>query len=292
MKKYIKYSAAAISAIVIVTIGVTAFAEDSPILIRENNAVISDTFKDESKYSILNGTIKAITISDDGSARIEFNSTEKGDIIFNETVDGCVIIDRTTLTGFASLKCGDKVTVVMNNYAPMTMSYPGQTSGAVAFVVNNDKSIVVDKLDDELTGSTVAITIGENTQIVDSRGTKQLITKDGVKGHECLVIYGAATKSIPAQTTPDLVVVLDNAETEPQEDKSIPLRKAFEDIGYKIVWTSNDKPITITNGTITATVSIGSKVVIFNDEVIVLPSEVELIDGVTHVSADIIKLFK
>lgn len=293
MKKYIIYSAVAISAIGILTMGGTAFAENAPVLISENNLLADDLLKTESNYSIISGTVKAITENSNGSVRIEFTSTEIGEIILNETADGCVIVDGSKLSDFSSLKIGAKVTVAMDNSAPMAMSYPGQTSGAAVFIVNNDKSVTIDKFNSDLVGNKVAIKIGQDTQIIDAKGTKQ--GEDDVMNRECLVIYGVATKSIPAQTTPDFVIILDNEQKETgtttDEVKLVELRKTFEGMGYSVIWTSNNEPITITNGTNSAKITIGSKAVIFDDKEIVLSSEAELIEGVTHVPSDIINLF-
>ena len=302
MKKKLIFSAAMISTAAIAVTSMPVFAEEQPTLVSEKTDVSKDTdtvkeeTKLESNYSVLKGTVKAVTINEDGTARIEFNSTETGDIIFNESAGDCIVIDGLNIADFTALKNDSEATVVLDNNAPMALSYPGQTSGAEAFILNSDKSVVVDKLDDTLTGSKVAVKIGENTKIIDVRGTKQVLTEDDLKGHECLVLYGVATKSIPAQTTPDLIAVLDHKETtpevEPEEDpKEVALRKTLEEMGYKIEWTANDKPITISNDTITASVTVGSKTVTFKDEVIVLPSEISIVDGTAYAPSEIVDLF-
>ena len=121
------------------------------------------------------------------------------------------------------------------------------------------------------------------------------------------MVYGVSTKSIPAITTPDFVVILDNdadveapeetkpEETKPEETKpveKVTLRKAFEEKGYKVEWTANDKPIVISNDKVKAEVTIGSnKVVVDGDMVYEISSPVELIDGVTYVTSDALELF-
>lgn len=302
MKKNLMFSAAVISAASITIMSMPVFAEEQPVVVSGKTDIskdvdeVSEKTKLESNYSVLKGTIKTITTNDDGSVKIEFNSTQTGDIIFNESSGDCIVINGLAIADFTEIKDGAEVTVILDNNAPMALSYPGQTSGAVAFILNSDKSVEVDKFDDNLVGSKIAIKIGENTKIIDIRGTKQKLSEEDLKGHECLVIYGVATKSIPAQTTPDLVVVLDNAdtnsETEPEEDsKEVALRKTLEEMGYKIEWVANDKPITISNGTIKASVTIGSKAVTFEDEVVVLPSEITIVDGVTYAPSEIAGLF-
>ena len=69
-------------------------------------------------------------------------------------------------------------------------------------------------------------------------------------------------------------------------------RKAFEEKGYKVEWTANDKPIVISNDKVKAEVTIGSnKVVVDGDMVYEISVPVELIDGVTYVTSDALELF-
>ena len=337
MKRYLKYTAAAVSAVTMAASSVPAFAaqvivndgsqkaeetveteETADDTVTEQAVVdteaaettetVADTAAEETVgYSTLKGTITAVTVNEDSTARITFQSEERGEIIFNEASDCMVIIDGAVKT-LADLKEGMTATIVMDDFAPMTMSLPPQTSGAIAIVVDGETptTTVVEKFNDELVGGDVKLIIDETVQILDIRGTRQILTADDIKGHKAIVVYGASTKSIPAQTTPYLVVILDNAEettettdtTETTEtrdadetaDTVLPLRATLEEMGYTIEWTSNDAPIVITKDDVNLSVSIDSDtVVVDGDMAYQLSSDVTIVDGVTYIPADLVE---
>ncbi len=248
-------------------------------------------------YSVLDGKIKEVTVNEDGSARISVETETRGEIIFNEMTDCMVIADNTVKT-FADLAVDMQVSVVMKDNSPMTMSLPPQTSGAVAFVVKGEtpSSVVVDEFNEELTGKTLKLNIDESVQILDIRGTKQILTAEDVKGSKAIVIYGASTKSIPAQTTPYMVIVLNEEEAvvQPEETvKTLPLREAVDGLGYEIKWTSNEEPIILTNGEKTVEIEINSDTItIDGDMVQEISSDVVIIDGVTYIPSDVVDLLK
>lgn len=340
MKRYLKYTAAAVSAVTMAASSVPAFAaqvivndgsqkaeetveteetaadtETEQAVVdtetvetaeaAETTETVADTAAEETVgYSTLKGTITAVTVNEDSTARITFQSEERGEIIFNEASDCMVIIDGAVKT-LADLKEGMTATIVMDDFAPMTMSLPPQTSGAAAIVVDGETpaTTVVEKFSDELVGGDVKLIIDETVQILDIRGTRQILTADDIKGHKAIAVYGASTKSIPAQTTPYLVVILDNAEettetTETTEtrdadetaDTVLPLRATLEEMGYTIEWTSNDAPIVITKDDVNLSVSIDSDtVVVDGDMAYQLSSDVTIVDGVTYIPADLVE---
>lgn len=261
---------------------------------RTQSTAVDTTKVATAASSALTGKITACEKNEQGYS-ITFESNEMGTIILNEAENGCLVFDGSKLADFTALKANTEVTVVLDNNAPMTMSLPGQTNGAVAIVMNNNA--FVGKFNDNLENDKLKLEISDNTQILDVRGTKQILKADDIKGKEAIVVYGVSTKSIPAITTPDFVVILDNdADVEaPEETKpveKVTLRKAFEEKGYKVEWTANDKPIVISNDKVKAEVTIGSnKVVVDGDMVYEISAPIELIDGVTYVTSDALELF-
>lgn len=254
-------------------------------------------------YTALTGKINEVTLNEDGSARISFESTERGEIIFNEGAD-CMIIVGNEVKTIKELAAGMEATVVMEDNAPMTMSLPPQTSGAVAIVAQGETPsfVAVDKFDDELTSASLKLNMDDTVKILDIRGTKQVLTAEDVKGQKAIVVYGASTKSIPAQTTPYMVIVLPEAETEAPADKTeapsetpenLPLRAAVEALGYTIEWTSNDEPIILVKGDKKAEIMVNSDTItIDGDMVHELSSAVIITDGVTYIPSDAVELLK
>lgn len=339
MKRYLKYTAAAVSAVTMAASAVPAMA--AQVIVSNGKQTTTEATEEKKEtteetkaaeetvqapvetaetaettpaeetigYSTLTGKLTAVTFEEDGTARIHFQNEERGEIVFIEGAD-CMVIADGALKSVKDLKEGMEVTVVMDDLAPMTMSLPPQTSGAVAIVVNGETPVftAVEKFNDELTGTTLKLNIDETVQILDIRGTKQILTADSIKGHKAMVVYGASTKSIPAQTTPSFVVILDNAEetaettettetketteTEaPEEIKNLPLRSTLEAMGYTIEWTSNDAPIIITKDSLKAQINIDSNSVVVTsgdaDKTYELSSAVVLVDGVTYITSDV-----
>lgn len=255
-------------------------------------------------YSVLKGKIKEAAVNEDGSARISVETETRGEIVFNETAD-CMVIADNAVKALADLKAGMTVSVVMEDNAPMTLSLPPQTSAAVAIVVEGEtpSNVAVDKFDEELTGKTVKLIMDEKVQILDIRGTKQILTAEDIKNNKAIVIYGVSTKSIPAQTTPYMVIVLPEEEAVPaetaevaeaaEEVKTLPLREAADSLGYEIKWTSNEEPIVLTKGEKTVSLEINSDTITIDGDMVKdLSTDVVIVDGVTYVPSELVDLLK
>ena len=255
-------------------------------------------------YSVLKGKIKEVAVNEDGSARISVETETRGEIVFNETSD-CMVIADNAVKALADLKAGMTVSVVMEDNAPMTLSLPPQTSAAVAIVVEGEtpSNVAVDKFDEELTGKTVKLIMDDKVQILDIRGTKQALTAEDIKNNKAIVIYGASTKSIPAQTTPYMVIVLPEEEAVPtetaevaeaaEEVKTLPLREAADSLGYEIKWTSNEEPIVLTKGEKTVSLEINSDTITIDGDMVKdLSTDVVIVDGVTYVPSELVDLLK
>ena len=255
-------------------------------------------------YSVLKGKIKEVAVNEDGSTRISVETETRGEIVFNETAD-CMVIADNAVKALADLKAGMTVSVVMEDNAPMTLSLPPQTSAAVAIVVEGEtpSNVAVDKFDEELTGKTVKLIMDEKVQILDIRGTKQALTAEDIKNNKAIVIYGASTKSIPAQTTPYMVIVLPEEEAVPtetaevaeaaEEVKTLPLREAADSLGYEIKWTSNEEPIVLTKGEKTVSLEINSDTITIDGDMVKdLSTDVVIVDGVTYVPSELVDLLK
>ncbi len=54
------------------------------------------------------------------------------------------------------------------------------------------------------------LNIGENTVIMNTKGECRVFTAEDIKNKNAAVIYDVTTRSIPAQTTPLLVLLLED----------------------------------------------------------------------------------
>ena len=111
---------------------------------------------------------------------------------------------------FEDLKEGDRIHAYMDSKKPVVMIYPPQYTADVITVQKADEpnGIDVAKYNDKLENDTNTLKLNESedTKITDELG--EVLTWDDVKGANAVVFYGATTRSIPAQTTPDKIVVL------------------------------------------------------------------------------------
>lgn len=256
-------------------------------------------------YTTKTGKITAITAE----------TTEEGEfltITTGEGVDGIVFTTSASTVVYdakdGSVKTakdlteGMEITAVMPANSIMTMSIPPMTPSAIGFVINAEgTSVMVGKFNDELVNeeNKLALNISEETSIVSITGTKQVLTAEDIKGNDCLVIYGATTRSIPAQTSPIKVVILPTVENEltVKETKetvatTVALRDTAVAAGFEIKWTANDAPVVLEKDGVTISLTLGSTAYTVNGESKNFTKAVALENGSMVVSSEISEFLK
>lgn len=212
------------------------------------------------KYQMEIWTIEEIEQQDE-YIRIHLGNNDTGmGLICNVKEDAFVIQQEdSAFLKISDLKEGMKVASLLENDSPMTMSLPPITSSMAGFVILDEKGGNVDLsiYDEELTNKTnsLKLNLNESTKIVDLKGSKKVFTEEDVKERECLVIYHASTRSIPAQTSPDLVLILSQEENEtlepalnPEENENetkqyTGIRETSESLGYTLQWNGTDQSV-------------------------------------------------
>lgn len=116
-----------------------------------------------------------------------------------------------TDTALNNIKADDKLTGFYDATLPVIMIYPPQYH-AVAIAVNlpEPKSVKVDLFDENLTSSDnqLKLNVSSDTKIVNAKN--EAFTGE-IKNQRLAVIYTVTTRSIPAQTNPEKIVVLNTA---------------------------------------------------------------------------------
>ncbi|MFJ7920874.1 stalk domain-containing protein [Lysinibacillus fusiformis] len=204
-----------------------------------------------------------------------------------------VVIDKDSLVfdnmgKEVKLQKGDKVSAYSYAKKPMLAIYPPQYNPEVIIVEkDNMGSVEVDYFDKNLidTDNYLKLNVGEDTKIESVSG-KELKASDLEEQH-LVVFYTIATMSIPAQTPPSKVIVLDNIEKEEpvevdpvptpeptpdngaieeiiQKDfyevegtKMVPLRLIVEKLGFEVEVTP--KGAIISKGAVSYTITRGQK---------------------------------
>ena len=181
-----------------------------------------------------------------------------------------------------ALQKGDKVIAYTFANKPQKYIYPPQFNPEVVIVETEKVGFVeVDYFFEDLTNTydILKLNIGKETELLNVEGEK-VDVKDLAEQH-LVVFYTASTKSIPAQTTPSKVIVLnDNSAntTNPVNEeiesiialdsydlagtKMVPLRVIAEKLGYKVESTS--KGAILSKGNMSYTLTRGDKTFGYN----------------------------
>ncbi|MFJ8513561.1 stalk domain-containing protein [Lysinibacillus xylanilyticus] len=196
--------------------------------------------------------------------------------------DNTLVYDNTGKE--VKLQKGDKVTAYTYANKPMLMIYPPQYNPEVIIVETKEMGTVeVDFFNKELvnTDNTLKLNVGKETEILSLSGKK--VKAEDLAEQHLLVFYTIATMSIPAQTPPSKVVVLDTIAQEPGEvdpgeadpsktavqeiinndfydvegTKMVPLRLIAEELGFKV--ESTGKGAIISKGALSYTITRGQK---------------------------------
>ncbi|SMB87842.1 Copper amine oxidase N-terminal domain-containing protein [Desulfonispora thiosulfatigenes DSM 11270] len=251
-------------------------------------------------YGSFTGTVKAVE---------DFEAIKGAKIVAVESQTGgpanFIIKEDTYIVDNFDLNVGVEVTGFYDANAPMIMIYPPQYNVEVLAEQELGQFVKVDLFDQNLVSSDnqLKLNISEKTEVV---------TKDGkpypgtLADKKLAVVYDVTTRSIPAQTNPIKVIVLD-AEVKAEigdvakmeivvdeqklaapkaylnETKTImvPLRDIAEALGFPVSWNNDTQSIIIGNG---ISLKIGDKnYIYYKTAPIKLDTAPELKEGTTYV---------
>lgn len=118
-----------------------------------------------------------------------------------------MLTPATYIVDFETLSVGMLCTFWYAADAPMPLIYPPQYNAAVAAQVSNSRNVDVSWYDAALVNGEQTLQLNLDGT-VDVRTTNNQYFQGSPANHNLVVIYGSSTRSIPAQTTPSMVVVL------------------------------------------------------------------------------------
>ncbi|QIB70350.1 copper amine oxidase N-terminal domain-containing protein [Aminipila butyrica] len=230
-----------------------------PVLADGGNDV-QEVQQQEQQFVVEEGIIEQIT--DQGEAyRIQIKNDNMGMIFFVKA--DLFVFDQASGKQIAvqDLKKDMRLTAILPANAAVTLSIPAQTGHVTAFIVRSDSSSLnVSVYDDSLVNqdNTLKLNLSEKTKVLDTKGSKRLYTAEDIANKTCVVLYTVSTRSIPAQTTPENVILLEEAAPEQAAPAYVSLRAAAEAKGYQVKWTSNEKPIVLTKNDMEIQLTVGS----------------------------------
>ncbi|AXI00785.1 copper amine oxidase N-terminal domain-containing protein [Sporosarcina sp. PTS2304] len=233
-----------------------------------NEGVSSEVTSDEKAFIKVEGTIENVEKSEDVTLYTIKQGEETPILAVTEDT---LIFDNTGKK--AELKKGDTVSGYTDADKPMILIYPPQYSPeAVIVEKTTDATAVVGMFDDELIDPhlKLQLTIDDKTELSSVSGKK--VKTEDLKGQNLLVFYTATTRSIPAQTTPEKVIVLDGNTVDEDASveqiiesdhyivdgvKMVPLRLIAEKLGYVV--DSTGEGAIISKGAPSYTITRGQK---------------------------------
>lgn len=229
-------------------------------------------------FNNTHGTVEKV----DAGENITYFTVKDGDQTnILEITKDTLVFDNTGKK--VELKEGDKVVAYTFANKPQKLIYPPQFDPDVVIVETEEVGFVeVDYFFENLTNTydVLKLNIGENTELLNEKGEK-VAAKDLAEKH-LVVFYAASTRSIPAQTTPSKVIVLDNESENSSENtveeeiaaiiakdsyevdgtKMVPLRLIAEKLGYTV--ESTGKGAIVSKGNVSYTLTRGEKMFGFN----------------------------
>jgi hypothetical protein len=321
MKKAINRLGACVAvslfALLAVLLSTSVFADGEGVVAEaEKPAVTSEADADAAKSASIEGEVTKVAESDDGVS-VTLDDGKDGIVLRISELRFVYDLKAKNYASLEDVKEGVRIAAVLPENAPLALSSPPQTGAVFGLILNIDAGTFKLGVFDEnlLSGDgELKLNIGEDTLINKDTGEKRVFNADDLKNQELIVVYDTVATSLPAQTAPDFVLILsaapEAAPAEPSEEPSdeavveatyVGLRESAEAKGYTVTWVSHKKPITLTKGDITATVTIGTDAFTYThltkdmqplDSLEKLDLTTQLADGKTLVASTFIELLK
>ena len=276
--------------------GTTVFAVDRTAT---NDMAATGSEMDVKEEGFVTDSGKIISVEKSGTDGVSVVEIENKNGGLRFAVDAnSLILDRKdgSYKTVADLTEGMEVAVVYSASSPMGMSLPPYLGSVTAVVANADAdNMMVGHFGDET--NKLQLNISDETRILNMEGAKIKLSAADVKNRDALVFYDITTRSIPAQTTPSLVLLLPQAEEAGEEMENepkmqvqmmVPLREAAKENGYTVKWQGKQKPIVLEKDGTSIEITLGSaEYVVEGDMVMKAAMPSELKDGKTYVSSEI-----
>lgn len=218
-------------------------------------------------YLSFTGTVKEVEKVDDVITKIYLEGEDETPAYF-------VLNENTYYADEVKIEKGLQITGYYESGRPMILIYPPQYTIDIVTPVYEEGFVKADKFDSDLLSKDkqLKLNISENTDIIWENNTvinwiKQPTVeelKTVLTNRQMIVYYDFTTKSIPAQTTPNKIIVLsqqiedkiniiveDNIIEAPNAYISdfgnvmVPVRAIAEAMGYEVKWNNEDRSVAI-----------------------------------------------
>lgn len=243
---------------------------------------------------------------------VDDNNDDIGDMWYNLSKKVIALSDGEDID-LDELKVGDEITAIYKD-APMILIYPGRLTPELVILNDNSINNVKVSLFDEMLVSKdnmLKLILNSDTDIEAYKNGASLKEED-IENSYAVVIYGATTRSIPAQTLADgvvKVIVFEDSVKVPGSKPVLPIpgspsapgnsgtahsknavSKIAKDYGYKVKWDPKEKVVTLTKDSDVLKVFIGKDQVEKNGQLYKTSVISSLEKNRAYVSQEIINL--
>lgn len=210
-----------------------ALAGNSLIMDRDITPVVeSEIIEKSSYYSSFSGKVIEINENDTKDLTYALVEDEEGNYA------NLVLSEDTYYINDQKIQVGSQITGYYDATAFMIMIYPPQYSIVVAVVENQEANLKVDYFDSNLISADnmLQLNISEDTEVITKDGKEY---KGELGNRRLAVFYDVSTRSIPAKTNPNKVIVLSDYEKADEENRAY--YDAFTGTVKEIIETENSK---------------------------------------------------
>lgn len=296
-------------------------AKDKTDLTNNQDSLLQPVVQEEpeSRFVENRGTIREVT-DKEGNRQVVLSKsgTKTEELILFNISDETLVYDISTqeVTEFSKLSKDAEIIVFSRANAPVGTSLPPLMSSYAIFAVSpkeEAKFVTVDFFNEKglNAGNTLKLNVSQATKIVDLEG--KTLTAEDIKNKNLIVFYDATTKSLPPQTSPSKIIVLnDDKVEEPKEngisdiisalDKSdiqeiegvkyIALANVARKAGFDVEWKDDTKTVSVLKDKMTIyTITIGNKEYGYYKALRTLESAPRIIDSRTFIESSFFENF-
>lgn len=228
-------------------------------------------------YMTESGEVCTINNGQDGY-ELQVGNAQEG-TIFN-LHQNIIVFDVVTKTFVKpeDIRRGMNVSIVYPKTAPMLLSLPGRCSEAQLVIIHSQtEHAQMGYFDEDLVNeeNTLALNISKQTVIMNNLGERRVFTAEDIKNKNAMIVYSVTTRSIPAQTMPSFVLIMEEQLEEEQqaEDDYIDqranmyrsIRQIAEASDYEIMWDNKNKIIICSRNNEEYKFQVGSKRYFYNN---------------------------
>ena len=293
----------------------SVLTSDSAEQVNAKAGIIQDDSLKEEKISYMSfeGYVKEIK-SNNGYTSVIMTDGKSDEVIGQFNLKGDMLVvnqDTATIQALDKIEKGQKIRGFYRKDMPMILIYPPVINPEFIMISSEDTKNFVKHsyFDESLTSidNNLKLNISDSSVLIDKHGKSVDIEK--LKNKDLVVVYDVSTKSIPAQTNPKQVIMLEkDADEMPVKDEAlekikdsgymangmnmIPLKQVADHFGYEIAWDNSTKTATLRKENSSFTVTIGQQMYGYNKSLQKFEVSPEIKDARTYVPESILELLQ